>query len=272
MSNFIKHQFSIGPTFVSSIFLNNTNTDQLTATAVKPLEMGLSLATLLLVYLPCAISMAQTTCTITLLRSLADQGGAFDVPKGKCPPDRGSSVCVTGSRAQSTINIASFDRSASSESKFAESIIYPPTPPADQELSSNDYMSIPLSSSPTDIPRPRVVSPLHQLVTPPLSPDNSDNEGANDEKQFSSQDASDFLLTIFPREGGKALPYAKSVTISAPNVGAIFDGVVLELPGTSKALYVDGKSAQSVSLRERYVQSLMYPFISTNLFVFHSVS
>ena len=229
--------------------------------------MGPSLATLLPVYLLCAISKAPTTCTITLLRSLVDQGGAFDVPNGKCPPDRGSSVCVTGSRAQSTkstSNITLFDRSTSSESKFAESIIYPPTPPADQELPSNDYMSIPLSSTPTDIPRPRVVPPLHQLATPPLSPDNSDNEGVNDEKQFSSQDALDFLLTIFPHEGMKALPYAKSVAISAPNLGATFDGVILELPGTHKSLYVDGKSAQSVSLRERYVHPSHLVFFRPN--------
>jgi len=117
-------------------------------------------------------------------------------------------------------------------------------------------MSVPLSSTPTDIPRSRVVSPLHQLATPPLSPDNSDNEGVNDEKQFSSQDALDFLLTIFPHEGMKALPYAKSVAISAPDLGATFDGVILELPGTHKSLYVDGKSAQSVSLRESIVALL----------------
>lgn len=239
--------------------------------------MGLSLATLHLVYLPCAISKATTTCTITPLRSLADQGGAFDVPKGKCPPDRGSSVCVTGSRAPSTkTTTTSFGSlSSSPESKFAESIIYPPTPPAEEELPcGDDYMSIHPSSSPTDIPRSRVVSPVHQLGTPPLTPDNSDNESSNDGNQSSSQDALDFLLTIFPREGLQALPYAKSVAISAPNLGATFDGVVLELPGTSKVLYVDGKSAQSVSLRERYVhtQSLMYSFISTNLSVFYLAS
>jgi hypothetical protein len=39
-------------------------------------------------------------------------------------------------------------------------------------------------------------------------------------------------------------------------MGASFDGVVLELPGQPKTLYVDGNSAQSVSLRERYVPPL----------------
>ena len=60
-------------------------------------------------------------------------------------------------------------------------------------------------------------------------------------------------MTVFPHEGLSALPYAKSVAISAPNLGADFNGVVLDLPGKTKTLYVDGKSAQSVSLRERSV-------------------
>jgi len=63
-------------------------------------------------------------------------------------------------------------------------------------------------------------------------------------------------MTVFPRQGLSALPYAKSVQISAPNLGADFDGVVLELPGKSKTLYVDGKSAESVSLRESIVALL----------------
>jgi hypothetical protein len=63
-------------------------------------------------------------------------------------------------------------------------------------------------------------------------------------------------MTLFPHHGLAALPYAKSVAISAPNMGAAFDGVVLELPGQPKTLYVDGKSAQSVSLRESIVALL----------------
>jgi hypothetical protein len=34
-------------------------------------------------------------------------------------------------------------------------------------------------------------------------------------------------------------------------LGSEFNGVVLDMPGSPKALYVDGKSAESVSLRER---------------------
>jgi len=63
-------------------------------------------------------------------------------------------------------------------------------------------------------------------------------------------------MTIFPRNGVGALPYSRSVAISAPNLGAAFDGVVLQLPGKPKTLYVDGKSAQSVSIRESIVALL----------------
>jgi len=63
-------------------------------------------------------------------------------------------------------------------------------------------------------------------------------------------------MTVFPHQGLSALPHAKSVSISAPNLGADFEGIVLELPGKSKTLYVDGKSAESVSLRESIVALL----------------
>jgi len=63
-------------------------------------------------------------------------------------------------------------------------------------------------------------------------------------------------MTIFPQHGMKALPYAKRVAISAPNLVVDFEGVVLELPGKPKTLYVDGKRAASVNLRESIVALL----------------
>jgi hypothetical protein len=60
------------------------------------------------------------------------------------------------------------------------------------------------------------------------------------------------LTTLFSNHALTALPYAKSVTISSPEMGTSFDGVVLELPGKPKTFYVDGKSAEVVNLRERY--------------------
>lgn len=63
-------------------------------------------------------------------------------------------------------------------------------------------------------------------------------------------------MTVFPHQGFGALPHAKGVSISAPSLGADFDGVVLELPGKPKILYVDGKSAATVNLRESIVALL----------------
>jgi hypothetical protein len=62
-------------------------------------------------------------------------------------------------------------------------------------------------------------------------------------------------MTLFPGGLG-ALPYAKSISISAPNMGSVFNGMVLELPGKPRTLYVDAKSAASISLRESIVALL----------------
>jgi hypothetical protein len=113
------------------------------------------------------------------------------------------------------------------------------------------------ATSPRNIPS-RSVSSL--LSTPPLTPDrlsnpsNGNGGGYLDKSQ--KKDALDFLMTVFPHHGLSALPYAKNVSISAPNLGADFEGVVLEMPGSLKTLYVDGKSAESVSLRESIVALL----------------
>ncbi|KAF7298261.1 Smr domain-containing protein [Mycena chlorophos] len=168
--------------------------------------MGLPSLTTSRVCWPCASFRARrTTCTTTRPPSLADPGGAFDTPKQKCPPDRGSSDCVTGSPA-----------------------------------------SIP-------IPRSHLPSPSSDISTPPLTPDNASPPAFTSKRH---NDALDFLMTVFPHNGLSVLPHSQSVAISAPNLGTAFEGVVLSLPGTSKTLYVDGKSAQSVSIRESIVALL----------------
>ncbi|KAF7376065.1 Ornithine decarboxylase antizyme [Mycena sanguinolenta] len=126
-------------------------------------------------------------------------------PGPKCPPDRGSSDCVTGSLASYTAS-----------------------------NNNNSYFHSP--SFPLSIPH------LPSLLLPSAT--------------TTKKDALDFLMTIFPRHALAALPYSRSVAISAPNIGAAFDGVVLQLPGMPKTLYVDGKSAQSVSIRESIVALL----------------
>lgn len=101
-------------------------------------------------------------------------------------------------------------------------------------------------------------TPIHDLATPPLTPDDAPRGGGSiagiSAKQREA--ALDLLTTLFPRSGLRALPYAKSVTIASPEMGAAFDGVVLELPGKAKTLYVDGKGVEKVKLRERCDSSI----------------
>jgi len=118
------------------------------------------------------------------------------------------------------------------------------------------------ASSPRAIPT-RAAS---TLSTPPLTPDNGSDYGSfeshsppivSQECQVDTQQASlEFLMTLFPRHGLQALPYARKVSISVPNMDTVFDGVVLDIPNQPKTLYVDGKSAEVVSLRESVVALL----------------
>ncbi|KAL1679450.1 ornithine decarboxylase antizyme-domain-containing protein [Schizophyllum commune] len=154
----------------------------------------------------------------------------------KCPPDRGSLDCVTGSPASDT----SFSSSPSSKS-----IIYPHNKPPITTVQS--------PYSPRGIP---IRSHSAALQTPPLTPDAGSDSDSDSDVDANRQDALDFLMTVFPDDGLSALPYAKSVSINSPDMGAEFNGAVLSLPGKPKTLYVDGKNAQSVSLRESIVALL----------------
>jgi len=205
------------------------------------------------VCLPCAISKALTSITIPLL-SLEGPGGAFDAPKVKCPPDRGSSDCVTGSPASI---YSQYSLASSPESTHISKI-------SPEQYHNGSFTShrFPISTtSPRDIPGRQ----NSDLSTPPLTPDDGSDSSFNESfttaldstfRHYQDGDALDFLVTLFPRHGVGALPHAKSVQISAPNMGSSFDGVVLSLPGKPKTLYVDGKSAESVSLRESIVALL----------------
>ena len=167
---------------------------------------------------------------IFLLLSL--YSGAFDVPKAKCPPDRGSLDCVTGSPASSL---------------FSHLTDSPSSSPASSPVSTNSFI---YNSHPATIPRNIPSRNDSTSSTPSLTPDNdSDYHKSND--SIHEKDALDFLMTVFPHQGVSVLPHSKSVSISAPNLGSEFNGVVLDIPGSTKTLYVDGKSAESVSLRER---------------------
>ena len=104
-------------------------------------------------------------------------------------------------------------------------------------------------------------------ATPPLTPDSS--PGSSSAAPFdSSQDdaAYDFLVRLFPGSARVAQKYAKSVRISSSELaveqspegaGFVFEGVVLEAPDRPRTLYIDGKGAENVKLRERYSDEMI---------------
>ncbi|KAI0686848.1 ornithine decarboxylase antizyme-domain-containing protein [Cytidiella melzeri] len=193
--------------------------------------------------------------TLTTIHS-----GVFDIPNGKCPPDRGSPDWVTDSLTPMFPSSPS-DRSTLSSfgsESFKDSNSYPPTPPSDSPA-GGALRGLPFSTPPRDILNRRPSVPSADAATPPLTPDDLDEGGGGSISAISakqSNEALDFLSVLFPRNALGALPYAKSVTIDAADIGASFEGVVLSLPGKPKTLYVDGKSAAHVNLRESIVALL----------------
>lgn len=218
--------------------------------------------------------------------------GAFDTPSAKCPPDRrvgGSSTCVTGGSARfpSSSPSASFTSSNSnkdynfpnsiitsnSTSPVCEStppqlqhrpLIYPLTPPS-SSASLGSYVSSSSNTSSASSPV-RIPTNGHGLATPPLTPESSPTMASGVPKD---RVALEFLCKLFaPSHARSALPFAKSVEISSSELdldiegdeeGAFtFSGVVLELPGKARTLYVDGKGVENVRLRERCVIFLLF--------------
>jgi hypothetical protein len=192
----------------------------------------------------------RTFYTIYSFRHLLFCSGGFDVPKSKCPPHGGSSGCVTGSPAldHSTAFNHPFYSSPSKDPQCnqRQDLVYPPTPPIPADAMS--FPHSPVGPQPI-LGAPRAENFSHGLATPPLTPD----DFIEDVSVKSNDDALELLTTLFPNHALMALPHAKSVSISSPEMGTSFDGVVLELPGKPKTFYVDGKSAEVVNVRERYV-------------------
>jgi hypothetical protein len=145
-------------------------------------------------------------------------------------------------------------------------IVFPPTPPPEEgekhiSSSSSPPFVFPVTSLPQPIPIKS--APTHSLesayATPPLTPDDSaePESDARASSQHEENDALAFLTTLFPRDAAQALPYAQKVSISAPDMNASFEGVVLDLPGDEgRTFYVDGSSAATVNLRESIVALL----------------
>jgi hypothetical protein len=236
------------------------------------------------VSLPLAV-LKECAVNFTTARPLsrtADRGGAFDVPKDKCPPD-----IAGGSLGWVTVTPAShFSSYSSVPSKSASSLLshkshsfsslatsYPPIsiiPRSASSLPSTPLSGSPVSSSPeaSPISFAAKTAPLpvaqrnptfdaqesHGLVTPPVTPPQTSKGNLG----FGSTDASafEFLSSVFPRSVMSALPYAKGVEISLAEGNLTFNGVVLDLPGSAKTLYVAGKSVENLNLRESIVALL----------------
>lgn len=106
------------------------------------------------------------------------------------------------------------------------------------------------------------LAPAAIPATPPLTPDNGSGHGMAAISKKHNHEALDLLQALFPRDALKALPFARSVKISTPGHGAVWDGVILDFPSAGKptdrgrTLYVDGKGAEHVQLRESIVALL----------------
>jgi len=205
--------------------------------------------------------MATMTFTTTLPPSQVGPSGGFDVPNQKCPPDRGSSDWVTDSPAPITHSPApsqSPSLSSSHTSSYGSSHIqYPPTPPPEQD-SLDPPSRFNISPPPPSVdPREIVRKPSDRsgLVTPPLSVEDSEG-GVSAISAEQARATLEFLSVLFPRNALSAMPYAQGVSVSSPNLGTVFDGVILDLPEKTKTLYIDGKNAQQVNLRESIVALL----------------
>jgi len=217
-------------------------------------------------FLPSAKFKAPIIYIIIPLRSLADLSGIFDIPPEKCPPDGGSSDCVTGSPASSFFSssppLAPGHSAIYNSSKYCPDLVYPSTPESTSSELSSSLESLALPLAVTSIPIPAKSTsrlPAHNLLTPPYTPEdvggnNGGSFGSISAKQSSA--ALDFLTALFPRSGLTALPHAKSVNITSPTLQTAWEGIVLDLPGDRRTLYVHGKGAEQVALRESIVALL----------------
>ena len=231
------------------------------------------------------------------LRSLEGLRGAFDTPSDKIPPDLagGSLGSVTGWPASRSSSLSSFDsdseyNSSPSISPISNKQVHPdvifahhvPQSKSNHDFNAPNYggSSLPKAistlsqSGPRNIPT-KVLSKdaeSNELATPPLTPDSSPVPTLSTSATLQTQDkaAQDFLMKIFPGSARTALPYAKSVRIAsselpiaADDMGSFtFEGVVLELPNRPRTLYIDGKGAENVKLRERYAVTSLSALLS----------
>jgi len=124
------------------------------------------------------------------------------------------------------------------------------TPPLTPDYSPRSpTIALPINKPSSPIPIVKNVAT--GLETPPTTPQSSPKGLVGQSSQ-----TLDFLSGLFPSAALRALPYAKSVQISSSDMNAVWEGVILSLPGQPKTLYVGGKGAENVKLRESIVAIL----------------
>ncbi|KAI9068059.1 hypothetical protein FKP32DRAFT_1562529 [Trametes sanguinea] len=271
-TNMSKQQSSICPTNGRQTVGDGAFTTDMTPSVIAVCHME---GTNSMYYYSTTFSGGPGVSTSPLLQLLP---GGFDIPTAKCPPDRGSSDWVTDSLARSSLpplssspassidsssdsaasTLSSFGSNSQLPTKFSNSpYALPPTPPPEESLLGLSpelpLAGLPNASAPRAIPESQRSVP--DIATPPLTPDDAPEEGSGSLAALGAKQSA-FLSTLFPRNALSAAPYAKSVSISTPDVGTTFEGVVLSLPNTPKTFYVDGKYAADVNLRESIVALL----------------
>ena len=154
---------------------------------------------------------------------------------------------------------------------------YPLTPSHSFSSGSPFALPSPVASAPRQIPSSNAFNNkftnntlAHGLATPPITPSDSPRSttgggrlagvpgapGTGSVAGLShgtahDRAALDFLATLFPKSALSALQHARSVHIQSAKMVGAFNGVVLDLPGRGKTLYVDGKGAENIRLRDR---------------------
>lgn len=177
----------------------------------------------------------------------------------KCPPDitksGGSLGCVTGSPASRAAGYP-FQQSTSpspiSVPTSPSSTAFPRPIPNHANSHATKYPLTPDSSpdSAHHMPVRHHPKPPAQLQTPPQTPSSPPPSPTS---TTSTPTALEVLATLFPNSAAAraALPYAKALRISSrQGATSTWDGVVLSLPGQERTLYVIGRGAEALMVRE----------------------
>ncbi|KZW00282.1 hypothetical protein EXIGLDRAFT_639696 [Exidia glandulosa HHB12029] len=201
------------------------------------------------------------------LSSLGPTNGARTVGDGAFSHDADPSVLAV-CRAQGFENLYYYSTTFSGGAqpvRYSLSPTLPITPGSTPNSSTESLQLSQLAPYPAGTGRInstafRQPAPSSIPATPPLTPDSGSGTGIAALAAKHNHEALDLLQALFPRDALKALPFARSVKIQSNGLGAVWNGIILDMPvkggDSRKTLYVDGKGAEHVQLRESIVALL----------------